>query len=368
MEWRHDPGHVLRAVAPERLAVTKALTAIDPHNSELQAARDAGIPVEPWQQAIADAAAGRYLVGVAGTHGKSTSSGWLVHVLTAAGLDPAAFVGALLPPALTAVAPQAGAVALAVASVPAGADGPAMASTARLGRGRPFVVEADEYAGNFDPYRPNLTVLTSAEWDHPDVFADREAVLECFGEWLRQAAQTVERPVLVANVGDGGVAEIAKRLTDWAGEIVRVQLLGTSHAPGTRAAGRPGAAGQPGARKPGGETLLGRIIRSDPSGTTLELEGSRLDMPLRVHLRLAGLHNAANALGVAGAALTLGVEPDILAQALGFLRGSRSAPGAKGRGQGSGRLRRLRPPPDGDPGNPGRHPAARTRPACLGGL
>ena len=44
----------------------------------------------------------------------------------------------------------------------------------------PFVVEADEYAGNFDAYRPAVAVLTSAEWDHPDVFADRAAVLAAF--------------------------------------------------------------------------------------------------------------------------------------------------------------------------------------------
>ena len=62
---------------------------------------DAGIPVEAWQQVVADAAVGRTLVGVAGTHGKSTTSGWLVHVLAAAGADPSAFVGALLPSSIT---------------------------------------------------------------------------------------------------------------------------------------------------------------------------------------------------------------------------------------------------------------------------
>ena len=81
------------APRPDRLAVTKALTAIDPDQPELAAARDAGIPVEPWQQVVADAAVGRTLVGVAGTHGKSTTAGWLVHVLVAAGQDPSAFVG-----------------------------------------------------------------------------------------------------------------------------------------------------------------------------------------------------------------------------------------------------------------------------------
>ena len=60
---------------PDRLAVTKALTAIDPDHAELAAARAAGIPLEPWQQLVADAAAGRRLVAVAGTHGKSTTSG-----------------------------------------------------------------------------------------------------------------------------------------------------------------------------------------------------------------------------------------------------------------------------------------------------
>ena len=148
----HDPAHLRGDRPPERLAVTKALTAIDPDNAELAAARTAGVPVEPWQQVVADAAAGRVLIAVAGTHGKSTTSGWLVHALVGAGGDPGAFVGALLPAAITGV------------GIPA---------TARRGSGVEFVVEADEYAGNFDPYRPDVIVLTSAEWDHPDVFAGR---------------------------------------------------------------------------------------------------------------------------------------------------------------------------------------------------
>ena len=92
---------------------------------------------------------GGRLVAVAGTHGKSTSSGWLVHLLAGAGRDPAAFVGALLPSSLVGGPP----------------------ATARWGRGDAFVVEADEYAGNFEPYRPAVAVILNAEWDHPDVFA-----------------------------------------------------------------------------------------------------------------------------------------------------------------------------------------------------
>ncbi|HKF84422.1 MAG TPA: Mur ligase domain-containing protein, partial [Candidatus Limnocylindrales bacterium] len=102
---RHDPAHVTAAAArPARLAVTKALTAVDPDNAELRAARDASVPLEPWQQVVADAAVRRTLVAIAGTHGKSTTAGWLVHVLAEGGADPGAFVGALLPAALTGIA------------------------------------------------------------------------------------------------------------------------------------------------------------------------------------------------------------------------------------------------------------------------
>ena len=76
--------------------MTKALTAINPDHPELQAAHDLGIPTEPWQQVIADAAAttGQRLVAVAGTHGKSTTTGWLIDLLVRASRDPSAFVGA----------------------------------------------------------------------------------------------------------------------------------------------------------------------------------------------------------------------------------------------------------------------------------
>src|SRR5689334_8227081 len=160
----HAAEHVTTPPAPERLAVTKALTAIDPDHPELAAARDRGIPVEPWQQAVADAAVGRRLVGVAGTHGKSTTAGWLVHALTAAGQDPSA-----------------------------------------------FVVETDEYAGNFDPYRPEVAILTSAEWDHPDVFQDRDAVTDAFAAWLSRLPIGA---TVIANVGDPGVEAVLDRLLD----------------------------------------------------------------------------------------------------------------------------------------------------------
>ena len=200
IEWGHDAAHVQvsEGERPERLAVTKALTAVNPDHPELTAARDLGIPTEPWQQVIADAAAttGQRLLAVAGTHGKSTTAGWLVDLLVRAGRDPSAFVGALLDPALTG----------------------ASASTARWGSGDVFVVEADEYAGNFDPYRPSVIVLLNAEWDHPDVFTDANAVYDAFANWIRAA----DKATLIANVADEGVGTILARLGAWVGSVVEV--------------------------------------------------------------------------------------------------------------------------------------------------
>jgi UDP-N-acetylmuramate--alanine ligase len=298
--WAHDAAHVTDAPL-DRLAVTKALTAVDPDHPELLAARGTGVPLEPWQQVIADAAVGRTLVGVAGTHGKSTTTGWLVQLLHDAGADPSAFVGALMR---------------------LGDDPAAIPATAWRGTGDAFVVEADEYAGNFDPYRPAVAVLTTAEWDHPDVFADAEAVYRTFEAWIRRMRPGPggAPPVLIANVADAGVAVIAERLSDWTGTIVATALL---ESPAQRLGSFVRGIGERYATAAGPATvLLGRIGAADTHGTTLEIAG--LD-PLRglveVRLPTAGRHNAANALGVIGAAMRLGVSPIDIARLVPRFRG-----------------------------------------------
>ncbi len=272
----HDPAHVDAAPPPDRLAVTKALTAIDPDNAELRAARERGIPLEPWQQVIADAAVDRTLVAIAGTHGKSTTAGWLVHLLVAAGRDPSAFVGALLPGETTGGAP----------------------ATARTGRGDAFVVEADEYAGNFDPYRPGIAMLTSVEWDHPDVFPNAEAVQAAIAAWI---VRMPDDGWLVANVGDAGVVALLARADIGDRNVMTVAL----------AIGSGSAAAD----------LRGRIIAEDPDGTTLEIDGLDVAGPVSIRLPTAGRHNAANALGVAGVAVRLGVPAQDIVRGLQTFRG-----------------------------------------------
>jgi UDP-N-acetylmuramate--alanine ligase len=256
----HDASHIAVDPRPSRLAVTKALTSVRPDHPELLAARSAGLPIEAWQQTVADAAAtqGGRLVAVAGTHGKSTSAGWLVHLLVAAGRDPGAFVGALMPAGLSGGLP----------------------ATARWGRGDTFVVEADEYAGNFDPYRPELAVVLNADWDHPDVFADRTAVVDAFESWLR--AHDDGARIVVIGVDDAGGAALAERLADRPARMVRVASV----------TGRTTAE-----------------VRYRVDGASLTVDGlPGLGSALSTRLRLAGVHNAANAACVAAAAALLGLD------------------------------------------------------------
>lgn len=290
----HDASHVRPEGTPpvDRLGVTKALTAVQPDHPELVAARAAGVPVEPWQQVVADAAAsqGGRLVAIAGTHGKSTSSGWLVHVLVTCAADPGAFVGALLPADLTGDLP----------------------ATARWGRGDAFVVEADEYAGNFDPYRPDIAVLLNAEWDHPDVFADRAAVVDTFEAWLR--APGADERTLVVHVGDRGGRELAERVAD---QGTRLITVGPPEEPGAQ---------QPSVRYEGRSGHL----RIDG----LPAPGTGAPASMEVALRLGGAHNAANAACVATASVLLGLGASEMASALASFEGVARRMDVRGEPQG----------------------------------
>ena len=291
--WRHDPAHVVRDDRPivDRIAVSKALTSVDPDQPELHAAHAAGIVATSCQQLIADAIAtlGGELVAVAGTHGKSTTTGWVVHLLTRAGLDPSAFVGALLPADLTGGEP----------------------AVVRFGRGRVTVVEADEYAGNFDPYRPSIGVVLNADWDHPDVFADRSAVVTAFEGWVRRFEPRLsgEPPTLVAGAGDPGTVELLGRLTDWPGRLLAVSVVeGDSDV----AVGRLDELRRLRTTAGPARSVVGRHTIGPDGRTELIVHGLDPDDAVgrAVRLRLPGRHNADDALGAAGAALAYGLAPD----------------------------------------------------------
>jgi UDP-N-acetylmuramate--alanine ligase len=128
-------------------------TAIGKTNSELTAAIDRGCPIFHRSDVLA-AMIGEYAsIGVAGTHGKTTTSSMIGCTLVAAGVDPTIVVG--------------GEVA-------------AWAGNARVGKSKYFVAEVDESDGSLVKHAPQIGVITNIELDHPDHYKSLEQTIETF--------------------------------------------------------------------------------------------------------------------------------------------------------------------------------------------
>ena len=148
-------GHAAAHLAGVSLVL--ASSAVPPDAPELAAARANGIPVLRRGELLAELMRGRVRVAVAGTHGKTTTTGMIAWVLTQAGRDPTFIVGGHLPD---------------------------LGTNARAGRGLAFVIEADEYDRMFLGLTPTVAVITAVEWDHPDCYPTPEAFLAAFASFI----------------------------------------------------------------------------------------------------------------------------------------------------------------------------------------
>ncbi|MDB4959971.1 MAG: cytoplasmic peptidoglycan synthetase domain protein [Myxococcales bacterium] len=128
---------------------------------EVQAAQERGITLTSFPAVIGDRLLeGKHSIVIAGTHGKTTTTSLVAHILLSAGRDPSMFVG----------------------GVPV-----SMGQGWRLGQGECFVIEGDEYdtaffdkGPKFAHYKPRTVILTSVELDHVDIFPSFDAVRDTF--------------------------------------------------------------------------------------------------------------------------------------------------------------------------------------------
>ncbi|WP_109125412.1 UDP-N-acetylmuramate:L-alanyl-gamma-D-glutamyl-meso-diaminopimelate ligase [Dyella sp. C11] len=128
---------------------------------------------------------GREVLAVAGTHGKTTTTSLLAHLLESAGLSPGFLIG----------------------GVPGNFD-----VSARAGSGKPFVIEADEYdsaffdkRSKFVHYRPRVAILNNLEYDHADIFPDVAAIQRQFHHLVRTVPGNGR---LIVNAHDHHLAEV----------------------------------------------------------------------------------------------------------------------------------------------------------------
>jgi UDP-N-acetylmuramate--alanine ligase len=254
VESGHSPGHVTSARA---LVVTSAMPKSHP---ELARARELGLPVVRRAEALGEATAGATLIGVAGTHGKSTTTVMTTEALAAGGLDPTGYVGARVT---------------------------SWGGNLRPGTADRFVVEADEYDRSFLALTPTMAVVTNLEADHLDIYADLADLHRTFAQFASRARYVV----LCAD--DAGANALP---TPPSAEVIRYGL----HSPDAR--------------------LRATDLRRAGLGTvfTVVYDGDTLG---DVQIAVPGEHNVRNALAALAAGLAFGLKVAAMAPGLAAFRG-----------------------------------------------
>ena len=222
---------------------------------------------------------GRWVLGVAGTHGKTTTTSMLAWILEEAGLNPSFLVG----------------------GVPQG-----FGVSARLTDSPFFVIEADEYdtafcdkRSKFIHYRPRTAVLNNLEFDHADIFADLAAIETQFHHFVRTLPGN---GLIVANAAEPALDRVLAR-----GCWTPVEVFN-------------GAAGWQ------------AVAVDGDGGFEVRLRGERVG---RVdHFALPGDHNRANALAALAAARHAGVPVAVGLRALESFKGVRRRLEVRGRVRG----------------------------------
>ena len=244
----HSPAHVEGARAVVHTAAVK------PDHPELLRARTLGLAVIPRKVALAELVAGRTVVAVSGTHGKTTTTVMATEALAAAGCDPTGIAGGRV-----------------------GSWG----GNARIAGDALFVVEADEYDQAFLTLHPTVALVNNVEPDHLECYGSVAALEDAFVQFAGRAE------LVLVGADDPGAMRVARRLGGKArsfglGDHADIRITDVTQAPGeTRA--------------------------------RVALPGSGV---VTVRLQVPGLHNLRNAVGALAAAAHVapaGVEPALAA-------------------------------------------------------
>ena len=253
--------------APDLVVVGNALSRGNP---AVEYVLNKGLPYVSGPQWLADhVLQGRWVMAVAGTHGKTSSSSMLAWVLEHAGMSPGFLIGGV---------PQNFGI------------------SARLGGTPFFVVEADEYdsaffdkRSKFVHYRPRTAILNNLEFDHADIFPDLAAIERQFHHLVR----TIPGDGLIIHPTTEPALKRVIEMGCW----TPVQTTGE------------------------GGQWQARLLSAGGSRFEVSFEGK---LAGTVDWQLTGQHNVANALAVLAAARHVGVVPELgIAALCGFINAKR---------------------------------------------
>ena len=267
-------GHHPRNIGGADWVVRSSAIADD--NPEVQAAHQTGIPVYKRADFLGQLMADKMGIAIAGTHGKTTTTAMTAWVLHELGREPSFIVGSVMNN---------------------------LGVNARAGKGKLFVIEADEYDNMFLGLKPQIAVITGVEHDHPDFFPTPESMYSAFEKFvdLLPADGT-----LIACVEDAGAAALITHVRKQGRNVVSYSVQGemTINSPNWVQASRL----KPNYR--GGFDFIASSNLSDKGES------------IAVSLQVPGEHNVLNALAVLAIVDLLGLSYEKAVKALSEFTGT----------------------------------------------
>ena len=266
-------------------------SAIPDDNPEVMAARSAGIPVYKRADFLGQLMAPpeKDGIAIAGTHGKTTTTAMIAWTLYKLGADPSFIIGGV--------------------SQNFGVN-------ARAGKGKAFVIEADEYDRMFLGLKPRYAVVTNIEHDHPDIYPTQEDFFDAFRQFIKLIPDNGALIFSGEDMGATGLAEEAR----YKGK--RVVGYRIDEFPKTAL----------------GEWVFAQQVQTNNTGGFSFNIHTRLQTGLDyfpgVHLSVPGLHNVRNALATLAVTSLLGYNLKDAARALGEFTGTGRRFEIKGAAQG----------------------------------
>ena len=257
-------GHAAENVGDAQLVVMTSAAHGD--NPEIVEARRRGVPVIKRAEMVARLMEGRYSIAVAGTHGKTTTSGLIAHMLVEAKLDPTYLIGG---------------------------EVRSLGTNAAPGEGRYIVVEADEYDRAFLNYTPDVAVVLNIEPDHLDIYGTVGALQDAFAQFMASA------PIDGHVIGCADSARVRETIAAGGVRARDVRTYGLEEPADWRAT----ALAESDGRQTFDVETAGR-----PFGSFA--------------IALAGRHNVSNALAGIVAGNTIGIETAVMRRALASYRGA----------------------------------------------
>ena len=246
-------------------------TAINPQNSEYQAAINQDYPIYHRSDLLAALIEDYQSIAVAGTHGKTTTSSLISYLLLKSGLDPTVIIGG---------------------------EVKAWEGNARLGNSPYLVAEADESDGSLIKHNPHIGIITNIELDHPDHYDSLDQLVDIFQQFASQSE-------IVVACADCPIVQ----------ETIKADLTYSLNANSSA------------------DYIATNIVHG-AYGTEAEIleNGTSLGT---VSLQLSGDHNLSNALAAIAVGRKLGVEFTVIAEALASFEGAKRRFEYKGNYQGA---------------------------------